>query len=80
MSQFKNAKYFSMLDASSGFWQMKPDKTSSTYTCFNTPVGRYRFLRLPFGISSAPEVYHKSMHMLQEHIKGTSSCIEDILV
>ena len=32
MSQFKDAKYFSKLDASSGFWQMKLDKTSSMYT------------------------------------------------
>ena len=80
MSQFKDAKYFSKLDASSGFWQMKLDKTSSMYTCFNTPFGRYRFLRLPFGISSAPEVYHKAIHMLLEHIKGTSSFMDDIIV
>ena len=80
MSQFKDAKYFSKLDASSGFWQMKLDKTSSMYTCFNTPFGRYRSLRLPFGISSAPEVYHKAIHILLEHIKGTSSFMDDIIV
>ncbi|XP_062610112.1 uncharacterized protein LOC134271904 [Saccostrea cucullata] len=80
MSKFKDAKYFSKPDASSGFWQMKLDKQSSMYTCFNTPFGRYRFLRLPFGISSAPEVYHKAVHMILEHLKGTSSFMDDIIV
>jgi hypothetical protein len=26
---------------------------------FSTPFGRYRYLRLPFGISPAPEVFHR---------------------
>lgn len=32
MPKFKNAKYFSKLDASSGFWQMKLDSDSSKFT------------------------------------------------
>ena len=28
---------------------------------FNTPFGRYCFLRLPFGICSTPEVFHRSL-------------------
>ncbi|XP_021355871.1 uncharacterized protein K02A2.6-like [Mizuhopecten yessoensis] len=80
MSKFKDTKYFSKLDASSGFWQMRLDSDSSKLTCFNTPFGRYRFLRLPFGISSAPEVYHKAIHMLFEHVEGASSIMDDIIV
>ena len=37
MSQFANAKYFSKLDASSGFWQMKLDNESSKLCTFNSP-------------------------------------------
>ena len=29
-------------------------------TTFNTPFGRYRWLRLPFGIKTAPEKYQRS--------------------
>lgn len=76
MPKFKNAKYFSKLHASSGFWQMKLDSDSSKFTCFNTPFGRYRFLRLPFGISSAPEVYH----MIYEHVERASTMVDDIIV
>lgn len=36
-----------------GLWQIKRDNESSKLYTFNTPMGRYRFLRLSFGISSA---------------------------
>lgn len=80
MSQFANAKYFSKLDASSGFWQMKLDDSSSRLCTFNSPFGRYRFLRLPFGISSAPEVYHKAINMIYEHLDGVDTSMDDIII
>ena len=51
------AKVFSVLDATSGYWQMKLNEESSKLCTFNIPFGRYRFTRLPFGIKSAPEVF-----------------------
>lgn len=80
MSQFANAKYFSKLDASSGFWQLKLDNASSKLCTFNSPFGRYRFRRLPFGIASAPEVYHKTIHMIYEHLDGVDTSMDDIIV
>lgn len=47
---------------------------------FNTPDGRYRFLLLPYGILSAPEVYHKTIHMIFEHIPGVETVMDDIIV
>lgn len=80
MAQFAGAKWFSKLDASSGFWQMRLDEESSRLCTFNTPEGRYRFLRLPYGIQSAPEVYHKTIHMIFEHIPGVDTMMDDIIV
>ena len=51
------AKVFSKLDATSGYWQLKLDEESSKLCKFNTPFGRYRFLRVPFGIVSASEIF-----------------------
>lgn len=56
------AQYFTTLDAASGFWQIKLDKESSKICTMCTPYGRYRYLRMPFGISSAPEVFQRAMH------------------
>jgi len=49
------------LDASNGFWQVALDKESSDLTTFNTPLGRYKWLRLPFGLCSASEEYQRRM-------------------
>ncbi|KAK0154442.1 Retrovirus-related Pol polyprotein from transposon 412 [Merluccius polli] len=59
VAEMPNAKVFSVLDANHGFWQVQIDDESSKLCTFNTPFGRYRFLRLPFGISSAPEVFQR---------------------
>ncbi len=74
------AKWFSKLDVSSGFWQLKLDKASSKLCTFNTPESRYRFLRLPYGILSAPEVYNKTIHMIFEHLPGVETMMDDIIV
>jgi len=79
-SKLTGAKYFSVLDASQGFWQIPLDEESSEYTAFNTPFGRYKFLRLPFGISSAPEIFHRIIAEMLEGIEGACNYIDDVLV
>ena len=51
LSDVSGAKVFSKLDAKSGFWHIKLDEKSSYYTTFNTPFGRYRFIKMPYGIT-----------------------------
>ena len=74
------AKYFSALDAMSGYWQIKLDEESSLLTTFNTPFGRYRFTRIPFGIHSAQEVFRKTIDMAFEGFNGCKSIIDNMLV
>lgn len=81
MQTFYSQIFYSFrLDASSGFWQLKLDDVSSRLCTFNTPFGRYRFLRLPFGINSAPEVFHRTVKQLFEGIEGVETYIDDILI
>ena len=42
-AKFKDGRYFSKLDARTGFLQMKLDHDSSKLTCFNTPFGSLAF-------------------------------------
>ncbi len=57
VANIAGAQIYSTLDAKTGFWQISMDEKSSYYTTFATPFGRYRFLRMPYGIKSGSEVF-----------------------
>ena len=71
---------FSKLDANSGYWQIPLEEESQLLTTFNTPQGRYCFTRMPFGITSAQEIFHKRINEAFEDLEGVETDIDDILV
>ncbi|XP_046640221.1 uncharacterized protein K02A2.6-like [Daphnia pulicaria] len=53
----------------------------ASYLCtMATPKGRYRFLRLPFGLKSAPEIYLQTMNDLFGDLPGVLIYFDDFLV
>ena len=79
-AKVKNAKIYSVLDASNGYWQIKITRDSQTYTTFNSPFGRYKYLRLPFGIKSSSEVFQRAVSQILENIEGCEVIADDILI
>ena len=71
---------FSKLDASSGYWQIPLHPENSRLTTFITPSGRFCFRCLPFGITSAPEIFQKRMTNLLKDQKGVAAIQDDIIV
>lgn len=80
VSAMPGAKVFSVLDAKSGFLQIELDEASSLLTTFNTPIGRFRWLRLPFGLKCSPEIFQRIMDEMLEGISGAISVMDDILI
>ncbi|KAL7846655.1 hypothetical protein SRHO_G00216350 [Serrasalmus rhombeus] len=80
MPKLAKSTVFSSLDAESGFWQIPLEENSARLTTFITPLGRYCFKRLPFGITSAPEIFQRKMSELLHGHKGTVVYMDDILV
>ena len=80
MPKLSGAKYFGVCDARSGYWTIKLDNKSSLLTTFNTPFGRYRFLRLPFGIISSQDVFQKRVDQTFEGLEGVEPIADDILI
>lgn len=66
--KLSRATVFSTVDEVSGFWQISLDASSMKLTTFITPVGRFCFRRLPFGITSAPEIFQQKI--LIRHCSG----------
>ncbi|XP_060769073.1 uncharacterized protein K02A2.6-like [Neoarius graeffei] len=78
-TKLAGAKYFSVLNARSGYWAIKLSKPSSLLTTFNTPFGRYRFLRLPFGINSAQDEFQRCVDETYKGLPGVATIVNDIL-
>ncbi|KAK6184246.1 hypothetical protein SNE40_006752 [Patella caerulea] len=80
LGQMAGGRVFSKLDANSGFHQIPLTEESSYLTTFMSPFGRFRYLRLPFGISSGPELFMKRMCKILEGLEGVSCLMDDIVV
>ena len=75
-----NAKIFSKVDLTSGYWHCQLDNASSMLTTFQTLFGRYRATRLPFGLSVSSEIFQKRLCQALEGLNGVSAVADDILV
>ena len=80
LPRLSKAKVFTTLDAKDGFYQIGLDEASSKKTTFWTPFGRYRYLRMPFGISLAPEEFERRVHEQLSGLDGMDILRDDILV
>ena len=76
----RGAKIFSKLDARQGYWAINIDHESSLKITFNSPHGRYRFNRLPFGLCLSPDIFQLKMDMIIENCPGTLGIANDIAV
>ena len=80
LEKFSKAKLFSVVDCKDEFWQVKLTESNSFLTTFWTPFGRYRWLRMPFGILSAPEEFQRRLHEITAGLAGVEVIADDILI
>ena len=80
MTRLGGSVLFSKLDARDGYWQVPLTEKASYLTTFNTLIGRFRYLRLPFGLKSSNEVFQKRMSQVYERLEGVEVVFDDILV
>lgn len=74
------SKVFSKLDLKSGFHQIELEEESRQITTFTTHEGLYRYKRLMFGISSAPEMYQHIIQQTLQGCEGVRNISDDIIV
>ena len=75
-----DAKVFSIVDAKCGYWNVVLDKESSYLTTFNSPFGRYRFKRMPFGLKMSQDVFQTKIDQTFEGCEGVVGIADDIVV
>ena len=59
-----NAKYYTIIDLKSGYWQVAVDPESVDKTTFTSHKGTFSFQVMPFGLSNAPGVFQQLMSIV----------------
>ena len=74
------AQFFTKLDASDAFWQIRVDEESSKLLISNSPWGCFRFLRILCGIHSASEVCQARIPAIIKSTEGCRNAQDDIIL
>jgi len=67
IDRLRGAKYFSTLDAASGYWHVAIAEDSIEKTAFSTADGHFEWLVMPFGLKNAPPTFQR---IIQTALKG----------
>ena len=71
---------FTKLDMSQAYQQILLEEESKKYTTINTHKGLFQYNRLPYGVSSSPGIFQRTMENLLQGIPFVVVRVDDILV
>ena len=75
-----NAKYLTVIDFKKCYWQCLLDEESSYLTTFNTPYGRFRFVRLPFGVNVSGDAVQRKTDEIYNPLPNVTGITDDIII
>lgn len=78
--RFFKARRSSTFDIRDAFQTIKLTEEYSMLTTMHTPWERYRWTRLPFGVSSAPKEFQRRLHNVIRDMEGVLNIGDDIIV
>ena len=78
--ELAGSRKFTKLDGTSSYLCIVLDYESSLLTTFNTPWGRYRFIRLPFGLACSQDIFQRMMDQILERCEGVIGIADDVVV
>uniref|UniRef100_A0A3P8S9L5 ribonuclease H n=1 Tax=Amphiprion percula TaxID=161767 RepID=A0A3P8S9L5_AMPPE len=81
-SALSGARWFSVLDLKSGYYQIEMQEEDKAKTAFVTPLGFWEFNRMPQGVTNAPSTFQRLMEkcMGSLHLKEVLVFIDDLII
>ena len=79
-AKLAGGKKFTKLDMSHAYQQLLLDEESSKYVTINTHRGLFTYSRLPYGVSSAPAIFQRTVESLLRDIPGVAVYMDDIIL
>lgn len=75
------AQFISTLDLMKGYWQVPVHLDSRPKTAFVTPLGKYQFTVMPFGLVGAPATFQRLMNsVVADFQEFASAYLDDVVV
>ena len=79
LPELAKSKFKTLKDTTSGYWHILLDLDSSLLTAFNTPWGKFRWLRQPFRLKIASDVFQEQLDRVLRLLDGVHGIADDIL-
>ena len=79
-SKLDGLKYFSTLDLWAGYHHKPLDKSSIHKTVFNSPFGKYEYIKVHFGLAQAPAYFQELMTGILNDFNFAIAYLGDIII
>ena len=79
-SKLNGATYFITLDLWAGYHHIPLDKPSIPKTAFNSPFGKYEYMKVPFGLAQVPAYFQELMTGILKDFNFAIAYLDDKII
>ena len=79
-SKLNGAMYFTTLELRAGYHYIPLDKPSIPKTAFNSPFGKFEYLKVPFGFAQASAYFQELMTGILKDFPFATAYLDDIII
>ena len=79
-SQLNSAKYFSTLDLRAGYHHIGLTTDLIPKTAFTSPFGKYKYVKVPFGLAQAPAYFQELMTGVLKDLPFAMAYLDNIII
>ena len=79
-SKLNRATYFTTLDLHTGYHHIPLDNSSIPKTVFNSPFGKFEYVKVPFRLAQSPAYFQELMTGILKDFPFTIAYLDDIII
>ena len=81
IDRLAGARYITLLDMRKRYYQLPMIESAQPKTAFVTPIGKFQFKTMPFGLKGAPANFQELMtNLLADIVEYASAYLDDIAI
>ena len=79
-SKLNGATYITTLDLRKGYHHIPSDKPSIPKRAFNSPFGKFEYMKIPFGLAQAPAYFQELMTGILKDFPFAIAYLDDVII